>query len=146
MEKAKMINLLSDLMQQEINIIHIYDEAIEGVKDPVVRDRLAKFKQTHDRHVRNLSQAVRELGDHPPSPSRDLQGAVSEKVAKIRSSMSGTEGALKALGGAEEKLGDRYRTLVPDHMPDATTGVLKQHLSDQKLHLDYINLNIKSLP
>ena len=144
MQKTDMINILSNLLQLEFDAVNVYGRAIDGVGDEQIRDRLETFLQTHRTHVSNLANEIETLGKKPPRPSQDFKGLIFEKLTAIRS-LTGTEGALKALRTAEEILSRYYHELVPENTPESTSGVLKKHLSDGQVHLDYIDLNIKAL-
>lgn len=144
MQKPDATTILTELIQLEFDAVHVYDTAIGGVDDERIRDRLRTFQQTHHDHVKNLSQELRQQGETPPVPSQDFKGMIFEKLAAIRS-ITGTEGALKALATAEEILSRYYQELVPEDMPQATHRILKKHLSDGQVHKDYIELNIGAL-
>jgi len=144
MQKTDMIKILANLIQLEFDTVHVYDTAIEGVGDDQMRHRLESFRQTHHAHTEDLAEAIKKLGEDPPAPARDLKGIIFEKLTAIRSK-TGTEGALKALRTAEDILSRHYHELVPENTPKSTNHILKKHLSDGQVHLDYIDLNIKAL-
>ena len=91
-----------------------------------------------------IDSEIKALGESPPVPTQDLKGAIFEKLAALRS-ITGTEGALKALATTEEILGRYYQELVPENTPESTHRLLKKHMSEVQVHKDYIDLNIKAL-
>lgn len=144
MQKTEMMKILANLIQIEFDAVHVYETVMERVDDGQMRERMKTFQQTHHRHVKDLADHVRELGETPPVPSQDLKGAIFERLAAIRS-ITGTEGALKALATAEEILGRYYQELVPENIPESTHRAIKKHLSDVQVHKEYLDLNIKAL-
>lgn len=144
MKNTDTIKVLANLIQIQFDAVHIYETAIERVGDERVRERLETFQQRHHRHLKDLSSAIRELGETPPVPSQDLKGVIFEKLAAVRS-ITGTEGALKSLATTEEILGRYYQELIPESIPEATLRLLKKHLSDVQVHKEYIDLNVKAV-
>lgn len=144
MEKSKVIKMLSDLIQMDVDAAGVYEKAIQGAEDRLVRERLAKFQETHRRHIENLAQAVEDLGGEPPDASPDIKGIFREALAAIRAAGSGTEGSLKALKATEEETSRRYLETISLDLPPEVKDMLRKHSSDERIHLDYVETNLKA--
>jgi uncharacterized protein (TIGR02284 family) len=144
MNDKKLIIALSELLQTTVDAIFSYQQAVPKVDDDIMRDRLEAFRKSHEEHVRELTQAIARMGGQPPDFSKDFKGYVIEGVAALRS-LSGTRGALKALQSAEEMTNRSYSDAVSWEVPDDAHTLLRRQFSDVKIHLDYINSNLKAL-
>src|SRR5919198_4895882 len=95
-DTADLINRLEKLIQLDIDAVGAYEQAIEAIDILEVRDRLAEFRDDHERHVAELSAALRRMGGEPPRRSPDMKGFLIEGYTAVRSSM-GSAGALRAM-------------------------------------------------
>lgn len=144
METAELIRKLSDLVQLDINAVHIYEKAVEGVGDELLKGRLQEFRQAHRAHIETLSEAIRALGGQAPDRSPDLKGMLREALTAIRSA-TGPEGSLKAIKTCEETTHRRYLAMVSEDIPSDLKDTMRKHSSDEKVHLEYVDLNLKAL-
>jgi hypothetical protein len=144
MENEELIQVLSELTQLDIDAVYSYNQAIEGIEDAIIRERLSKFLKEHNEHIDLLSKEIRAHGGQPPEISPDLKGVVIKGVTALRSS-SGTKGALKALKMMEEMTNQRYGDLIPRNFPPSTHDILRKCFSDEKSHLEYIVMNLEAL-
>ena len=144
MAETENIQRLQELARVDIDAAGAYDQALDAVADPVMRSRLAEFRQTHFDHIAALADVIRSLGGTPPELSMDLKGRAVAAAAALRAA-PGTKGALKALRTAEEIARHHYAEIVSAPMPQTVKDLLRRHFSDTKIHLDYIAQNLKVL-
>lgn len=144
MQGQKLVELLSELIQLDIDAVEAYREAVEGVEDDIMRKRLESFAQNHLDHIDMLSQEVENAGGQPPQLSKDLKGLLIKGFAALRST-TGTRGALKALQTAEELTVKGYGNAVSQDVPGAVKALLRKFFSDERNHLDYIRKNLQAL-
>lgn len=133
---------LEDLAQVDIDTVYAYDRAIDQVDDEVMRARLERFRQAHFDHIAALAEVIRAMGGTPPDLSKDLRGYAVEALAALRAT-PGTKGALKALRTVEQIAHRHYSGTVSDALPQDARDLLRRHFSDEKVHLDYIEQNLK---
>jgi uncharacterized protein (TIGR02284 family) len=144
MQGEKLVELLSELIQLDIDAIEAYREAVEGVEDDIMRKRLESFAQHHLNHIDMLSQEVESAGGQPPELSKDLKGLLIKGFAALRST-TGTRGALKALQTAEELTVKGYGNAVSQDVPGVVKALLRKFFSEERNHLDYIRKNLEAL-
>lgn len=75
---------------------------------------------------------------------KELKGYVIEAFAVLRTAV-GMKSALKALKTAETIACRYYGQIVSKETPSALKDRLRKHFSDKKIHLEYINNNLKVL-
>jgi len=144
MSEKNLIDVISDLIQVDIDAQHSYGQAIEHIDDDIIRKRLKEFMGHHQAHIEDLSEQVKTLGGKPPKLSRDVKGVVIEGFTVLRSS-TGTVGALKALKTTEEITNRHYAKALPLEVSSSLKEIFRKHLSEERIHLDYITSNLEAL-
>ncbi len=132
-----MINDLENLVKLDIDASRAYDDAIRNIDHMGIRDSLAMFKDDHDRHIARLSEAISAMGGTPPSMSPDLKGFFIEGFTSLRS-MTGTEGALKAMLTNEKLTNKRYEKALESDFSEDILELIRQNREDERRHLEYI--------
>lgn len=140
MEKQELIKNLSELVHVDIDAFQAYKLAIKEIEESVMRERIESFKTDHHNHIKTLFEKIRSLGGRPPEYSLDFKGFVIEGLTALRS-MTGLKGALKALAYTEEITNRYYGEFLSRDGLDPVKDILRRHLSDEKIHLDYFKNN-----
>jgi uncharacterized protein (TIGR02284 family) len=144
MNQKELVDSLSNLMQTAIDTVFSYQQALPKVQDEIMRKRLEAFCKSHEENIEELSRSIERLGGKPPEFSKGLKGFIFEGVSALRS-LTGTKGALKALQAAEERTNRFYSDAVSWEIPEDPRDLLRKQFSDVKVHLEYINSNLKVL-
>lgn len=144
MEAEKLRDLLTELIQLDIDAVEAYRQAVEGIEDEIMRTRLEEFAQNHLDHIEMLSQEIQSAGGEPPDLSRDLKGLIIKGFAALRST-TGTKGALKSLKTPEELAVKAYGNAVSQDVPGAVKAVLRKFFAEERIHLQYIQNNLEAL-
>lgn len=144
MNEKELIDALSNLLRMSVDVVSSYQQAAPKIDDEIMRNRLESFRESHERHIQELAQAISRMGGTPPEFAKDFKGYIIEGMAALRS-MSGTKGALKALQATEETTNRSYGEAVSWEVPEDAHTLLRSQFSDVKIHLDYINSNLKAL-
>lgn len=144
MKEKVLIEAMSNLVQLDVDAVHAYDQAIKEIDDPIIRDRLLEFQDTHRNHIRGLCEQIESLGGQPPDRAKDFKGYVIEAFTAIRS-FTGLKGALSAMKTTEEITNQYYGEVVSWEAPSNIKGKLRTYFSEEKIHLDYIDSNLKAL-
>lgn len=144
MNPEELNQLLSELLQLEIDSIQAYAQVIPHIDDPVMKTRLNTFRESHQKHVDELIAAYPD-NHTPEKTSQDFKGYIQEGMAALRS-MGGTKSALKALQSTEERVNRLYSEAVSRQAPGGAHDLFRKHFSDVKIHLNYITSNLEALP
>lgn len=129
---------LGDVLKLDVDAIEAYNEAIERVQSQELRSRLSAFRDDHQRHVSDLTEAIRDMGHQPPEPKPDMKGKLIEGMTAMRSAM-GDEQALKAMRQNETVTNRTYEKAVQSFTwPGEVQRMLSAGLSDERRHLDWI--------
>src|SRR5690625_4396391 len=107
MNTQEIIERLNSLIQLDVDAVGAYDQAIERIDTPSIQSDIMRFRDDHKRHITDLSTLVERLGGKPVEASPDFKGFLIEGFTALRS-ITGTEGALKAMKGNEELTNKRY--------------------------------------
>ena len=138
MDSKEIIGKLTDLVKLDIDAVHAYGQVIKNVDIHDVREQIVKFQGDHERHITDLSDAIRSLGGQPPEFSKDFKGYLLEGFTSLRS-MTGTEGSLKALKSAEEMTNKKYGNARSWDMPANVMSIIQRNYEDEQRHLSYVN-------
>lgn len=137
MDSKEIAKELFDLVQLDIDATYAYSTAISNVDVPMVRETLIRFRDDHERHVKQLSVLIRNFGGTPPSMSPDFKGFILQGMTAVRSA-TGTEGALKAMKMNEELTNKTYARALSLGLPfDVQEQVQRNHVDEQR-HLQTI--------
>ena len=144
MENNELIRELRQLAQVDIDTVHTYNKVLDEISDEIVRARLTEFRDNHIKHITDLAAEIRSLGGKPPELTKDFKGYVIEAFAALSTAV-GMKGAMKALKAAEKINYDHYGDIVSKNAPSSLKELLRKHFTDEKIHLDYIDSNLKAL-
>ena len=131
------VSKLNGLIQLDYDAIQAYERAISKIEDPEIRRELESFKADHERHIVDLSECVRSLGGVPEDLGRDIKGVLLEGLTALRS-VTGTEGALKAMKTNEEVTNRVYDEAFQSSMPEEARAIVERNRDDERRHLSYI--------
>jgi rubrerythrin len=129
---------LSELVKVDIDAVHAYDQAIQRIEAISLRDELTLFRQDHDRHVSNLRKLIQAFDVVPPDLGQDFKGFLIEGFTALRS-ITGVEGALKAMKTNEELTNRKYREALAMSFSPNTRELLEKNYADEQKHLLFID-------
>jgi uncharacterized protein (TIGR02284 family) len=138
------ISVLNDLIQLDYDAIQAYKQAIEKIEDAAARSDLMSFQADHERHIIDLSQAVRVLGGEPEKAGRDLKGVLLEGLTALRS-VTGNLGALRAMRMNEKLTNRAYEKALEAKLPINARDVVLTNREDERRHLAAIEMHIERL-
>jgi hypothetical protein len=86
---------------------------------------------------------VATLAEQPPKPTPDLKSVLIEGMTALRS-VTGTEGALKAMRMNEGLTNSRYDAALKADLPADVRSVVEKNRDDERRHLQYIEQCLQS--
>ncbi|HBG26513.1 MAG: hypothetical protein A2Y10_00955 [Planctomycetes bacterium GWF2_41_51] len=128
---------LSSLIQLDIDAANAYDQAIEKCDDALVREHLETYKEDHQRHIDELSAYLTDYDMEPPEEKPDFKGVLIEGFTAMRS-VTGTEGALKAMRTNEKLTNKKYNEAMDWDVDLDAKDIIMRGYEDEKTHLIYI--------
>ena len=138
----QVIEECNDLIRFDLDAIGAYDEAIDAVTEPMIKDQLRQFRDDHERHVVNLSQIVNRLGGEPPDRP-GARGVIRKTLTKV-AGMIGTESVLKAMKSNEEVLNKQYANRANQQFPADVLVVIQKNYADEQRHLAWVQQAISN--
>ncbi len=128
---------LNTLVQLDIDAVHAYDQAIAAMDAAEIRERMNRYRDDHHRHVTDLGALVRQLGGTPPVFAPDFKGSIIQGFTSLRS-LSGTDGALRAMHTNEKLTNSRYADAVRWDLTPEVRVMVQAFLTDERTHIEYI--------
>jgi hypothetical protein len=144
MEKNDLIKELQELAQVDIDAVHTYNRVLDQISDEIVHSRLTSFRDNHINHIVAVSDQIRALGAEPPELEKDFKGYVIDAFAALSVSV-GMKSAMRALKTVESITNRYYGNSISKNIPSDLKELLRKHFSDEKIHLEYIENNLKVL-
>jgi demethoxyubiquinone hydroxylase (CLK1/Coq7/Cat5 family) len=68
-DTQKNVEQLNSFLRGEISAVETYRQALEALKSPTYRGKLAECKQSHEQRVAILTEEIRKLGGTPAESS-----------------------------------------------------------------------------
>lgn len=137
-------SLLNDLIQLDYDAVAAYQTAIDRLEDQSAKTRLAEFRGDHERHTRDLSMLVRDLGGTPPTEGDFMAVLTQGKVAL--GGLMGDKQILQAMKSNEDQTNTAYEEAVkhPELAGDTKT-LLETNLADERRHREWIESHLATL-
>ena len=132
----EIIEECNDLIRFDHDAIGAYDEAIDHIHEPYIKEQLTLFRGDHERHVLDLSAVVRRLGGTPPEHP-GLRGVIRKTMTKV-AGLGGTEMILKAMRSNEEVLNKQYKERIQKAFPADILEIIRLNYSDEQRHLAWV--------
>lgn len=129
---------LDDLMRGEMAALKAYDQALKDVKDKNQRAKLEAIRKDHEKAISVMSKYVAGKPDLIEDTSKaGPWGTFAEAWTKTRS-LTGNEGALKALRQGEEHGINEYQEALEDDSinKELRNKIRAELLPNQKKHIE----------
>ena len=125
---------LEHLIRIDLDAVRAYTQAIDNVPSEEVRDMLSSFRADHERHVEEVSAALRERGGEPPQTAH-LAGFALAGFTGVVSGM-GVAGALMVMQSNEVVTNQAYElALGHGNLTPELRSLLERNLGDEQRHL-----------
>jgi rubrerythrin len=141
----KTISTLKSLVQLDYDAVLAYNQALDHIDLADVHKQIADFRDDHERHITELSALLRDEGEDAPARGRDLKGFFIEGFTAVRS-VTGTEGALKAMKTNEELTNRRYESALTAELSTDARKLVEKNFHDEQRHLRWIEKTLAERP
>ncbi|WP_437287710.1 helix-hairpin-helix domain-containing protein [Sorangium sp. So ce406] len=115
-----------------------YRVAIAACTTPEIKRQLEAFRGDHERHARELSDALgASLPDQPDERGQCIRRYTELSAREERS-------ALVAMRGNEELTNDAYASALGSDLPDDVRRMVEANWQDERRHIRWINEEIRT--
>jgi hypothetical protein len=143
-DPAALVAALDDLLQLDHDAVGAYTLAIGAVRDPAFRATLGTWRGDHERHIRDLSAAIRARGGVPVQLPHVGSGPF--KLAVQGAAALGSDRAiLLALRANERHARDKYRRAAESEWPEEVSAVVRAAADDEARHHDWVSATLEAL-
>ncbi|MDO8862065.1 DUF2383 domain-containing protein [Haliea sp. E1-2-M8] len=143
MDSKQIISDLGDLIELDYDAIAAYQAAIERLDTAAYREKLTEFLGDHERHVKELGEAVRKEGGSPPTKGDAMKILTKGKV--VLADLLGDAAILKAMRANEEVTNKKYETAVEKGYAEHIQALLRKGLADERRHKGWIETTVEKL-
>ena len=138
-------SMLNQLIELDFDTIEAYRAAMDRLDAPTDRTQLQWFLADHERHVRELSLLVRQLGE-TPSEEADMKQVLTKGKVVI-ASLLGDRAVLSAMKSNEDDTNLAYeRAVRRNDLPIRMRNILERNLADERRHRAWFEARIPEAP
>jgi rubrerythrin len=135
---------LKELLELEFAAREAYQSAIEHLKSTTYREKLKKFQNDHERHIKEISDLLEKNNQILPKEG----GMGKELLAKgkvILANMIGDDTILRAMKSNEIDTNAAYERMNgrEDTWPDAR-DIIKRGLHDERMHKEWLEATLSA--
>ena len=144
MADADLVSILNDLLQLDHDALSAYSVAIATLKNPEYRERLRVFRSDHERHVRELSELIKNRGATPINVMH-LPTGVFKLALQGAAGLGGDMSVLVSFKANERQVRDKYRRYAFLAWPEDVSPVLNAAAADEEKHYTWVSDTLDSL-
>jgi hypothetical protein len=124
---------LTDLLQLEFDALASYMVAAAGLRRADLREQLQAFRRDHERHVHDLSAAIRSLGGIPLSMPHMPTGLLKLGV-QFSGLPGGDRSVLLAFVSNEWQSREKYARYAAEPYGPELAALIQRHAADEARH------------
>jgi rubrerythrin len=138
-----LIGSLRELIELNRDAVEALAAALARLSRPGDRSRFSVFLEDHERHLTELTELARELGVRPEGPGELRPRPTRGKL--LNHGIMGDRVILEAMQTNEEDACTAYeRAAYSDALPPRARALLKQSLSVERRHRDWITEQLEA--
>lgn len=135
-------NALCDLIELDFDAIGAYTKAIEKLSSEEYRNMMTQFREDHERHIKVLTEYLKDKGVQAPTEGDMKEILVKGKV--YMGSLFGDRTILRAMQSNEVDTNTAYkRVLGYDNMDDHLVEMLARGFDDERRHLSWLKQTLQ---
>lgn len=139
-----LVDMLNQLIELDFDAIEAYRTAVARMKDDGDRRQLALFMADHERHTRELTAMVQQLGE-VPSAGPDMKKLLTSGKVFLGSFISDAA-VLFAMRTNEDDTNKAYERAVSRRdLSKEMREILERSLQDERLHRTWIKQRVEAL-
>lgn len=135
---------LTDLLQLECDALASYTVAAAGLRRSDLREQLQAFRQDHERHVRDLTATIRDLGGIPLSVPHIPTGLLKLGV-QLCGLPGGDRSILLAFVSNEWQSREKYARYAARPYEPELAALLERHAADEARHYAWASDELEQL-
>lgn len=132
-EGSALIAGLNDLLQLDHDAVEAYSLAIARMGDAAVEDALKRYREDHERHIRELTEAIHRHGGVPAQLPHLPSGAFKLAVQGL-GALAGTRATLLAFKANERQVRDKYTRAAQQRWPEDVQLAIHRAARDEETH------------
>lgn len=138
------LDILNDAFKHEIAAQYAYQDVLQHITSTTYKNQINDFLKDHNRHLQALKEIIQKETNELPEESRDWKGLLLSGYTAVRS-LTGEDGALKALQTAEHNILKMYQEHCKNLESTEYRDLFEKHLKDEERHNNYVDSVVESL-
>lgn len=138
MKTDVVIKELNAFLKGQYMGIHAYENYIDKVNDPHIKEELQKIQQDHKNHAIKVSERIQNLGGKPVDDV-GFMGSIQEVMSKMKGFPDTTEGILKGAIKGEGYYGIQMsEEIVKGDLDPESHIIIKEILNIDRNHVQHM--------
>jgi len=143
-DRVSAVDTLNNLLIADFDAIGLYDRVLQSIDNEQFRGPLIQFREDHQRHINDLTQAIRNIQGEPMSrPS--LMGPIAKVMASMASTLMGNKGSLQALYQGEQYVKNIYDQAPVGGLPTQLRELVARNAEDEHRHSQWVRETLDNL-
>ncbi len=142
--EADVVSILNDLLQLDHDALSAYSVAIATLKNAEHRERLRTFRSDHERHVRELSELIKNRGATPINVMH-LPTGVFKLALQGAAGLGGDMSVLVSFKANERQMRDKYSRYAFLAFPEDVSPILNAAAADEEKHYAWVTDTLNEL-
>lgn len=135
--------MLEHLIALDYDAAEAYQAAIDRLDGKDFQVRLAEFKADHERHIRELTPVVQQMGGTAPTGPDSTKGLMAQgKVAMAN--IMGDKAILEAMKTNENDTNTAYERVL-DRAPPEALEIVTRGREDERRHCEWILATLETM-
>lgn len=141
---TELVAELNDLLQLDHDAVQAYTLAIRTLDSDVYREALTRFREDHERHIRELEDLVRAHGGTPADVAHVPTGFFKLAVQAL-GAVGNDRAVFMAFKTNEGQVRDKYRRHADAPHPPDVDAVLRRGAEDEEIHYAFAARMVEEL-
>lgn len=137
MSVSAMAEKLLSLAQADLDLAAIYEQALTRVSEPVIKERLSKYRQEHVSHFQELADCIVDMGVDMPRRCSNPVELVSRELS-ASGAAADLHGILHFLYGQEMITHRAYQEAAREELSLKAQALVDTGCSDEKQHVIFL--------
>jgi uncharacterized protein (TIGR02284 family) len=135
--------MLQHLIALDYDAAEAYQAAIDRLDTQEYKLRLAEFKADHERHIRELTPVVQQMGGDPPTGPDSTKGLMAKGKVALANLM-GDKAILEAMRTNEDDTNTAYERAMK-RAPMEAQDIVMRGREDERRHCDWILATLRTM-
>ncbi|WP_062108831.1 DUF2383 domain-containing protein [Bacillus niameyensis] len=136
------VDELNQFLEGNLMAVHAYEDYIEHMQDPGIKQILQGLQQRHKQHATQVAERIQNLGGVPVNDV-GMKAKMVEFMKNFKGTALGTEEILKDAAAGEQRGIEASKTILQNDLDPESLQLVKNILSHDEKHIEQLHTLIQ---